>query len=124
VLPLGLPATSLPALIGDLAANNQTALGSVPGITPQIIGAGVGGLREAYNQGFRFVWVAAGCFMLLAAICMLNLNPHAETNALLFKIFGSSTDSSTTGAFFLVDPVKEFNMHIDHPAEKEEELFA
>ena len=73
MLPLGLPATSLPALIGDLAANNQTALGSVPGITPQIIGAGVGGLREAYTQGFRFVWVAAGCFMLLAAICTLNL---------------------------------------------------
>jgi hypothetical protein len=75
VLPLGLPATSLPALIGDLAANNQTALGSVPGITPQIIGAGVGGLREAYNLGFRFVWIAAGCFMVLAAICKLDPIP-------------------------------------------------
>jgi hypothetical protein len=73
VLPLGLPESSLPALIGDLAANNQTAIATVPGITPQIIGAGVGGLFEAYSLGFRFVWVAAGCFMVLAAVCKLNL---------------------------------------------------
>lgn len=69
VLPLGLPASSLPAFIGDLAANNQTDLATVPGVTGQIIGAGVGGLFEAYSIGFRFVWVAAGTFMLLAAIC-------------------------------------------------------
>lgn len=72
VLPLGLPASSLPAFIGDLAANNQTALTTVPGVTGQIIGAGVGGLFEAYSIGFRFVWVAAGTFMLLAAICKSN----------------------------------------------------
>jgi hypothetical protein len=56
-----------------LAANNQTALGSVPGITPEIIGAGVGGLFDAYSLGFRFVWVAAGCFTALAAICKSKL---------------------------------------------------
>lgn len=27
-------------------------------------------------------------------------------------------------AIFLVDPVKEFNMHIDAPAEKEEDLYS
>ncbi|CZR66918.1 related to potential drug facilitator PEP5 [Phialocephala subalpina] len=96
VLPLGLPASSLPAFIGDLAAQNQTALMTVPGVSLEIIGAGVGGLFEAYSLGFRFVWVAAACFMVVATIA----------------------------AFFLVDPVKEFNMHIDAPAEKEEDLFA
>jgi hypothetical protein len=75
VLPLGLPESSLPALIGDLAANNQTAIATVPGITPQSIGAGVGGLFDAYSLGFRFVWVAAGCFMALATICKLSLPP-------------------------------------------------
>ena len=30
---------------------------------------------------------------------------------------------SFAGSIFLVDPVKEFNMHIDAPAEKEEELY-
>jgi hypothetical protein len=28
------------------------------------------------------------------------------------------------GAVFLVDPIKEFNMQIDAPAEKEEDLFS
>lgn len=69
VLPLGLPPSSLPALISGLASNNQTALPVVPGVTPQIIGAGVGGLFEAYNIGFRFVWIAAGCFTVIATVC-------------------------------------------------------
>jgi len=96
VLPLGLPMTSLPQFIGDLASSNTTDLPNVPGVTPQIIGAGVGGLFEAFSLGFRYVWIAAGVFMFVAAIA----------------------------AFFLVDPVKEFNNHIDAPAEKEEELYA
>jgi hypothetical protein len=74
VLPLGLPASSLTAFIGDLAAQNTTALVTVPGVTPEIIGAGVGGLYEAYSLGFRFVWVAAACFTVLAAICKLHLS--------------------------------------------------
>ena len=68
-MPLGLPASSLTAFIGDLANQNTTALVTVPGVTPQIIGAGVGGLYEAYSLGFRFVWVAAGCFTVIAAVC-------------------------------------------------------
>lgn len=95
VLPLGLPMSSLPAFIGDLANQNTTGLMTVPGVSPQIIGAGVGGLYEAYSLGFRYVWVAAGCFTVIGAVC----------------------------AVFLVDPVKEFNNHIDAPAEKEEALY-
>ncbi|KAG4444107.1 hypothetical protein IFR05_000460 [Cadophora sp. M221] len=96
VLPLGLPASSLPAFIGALASSDTAALGDIPGVTPEIIGAGVGGLFEAFSIGFRYVWVAAGCFTVVAAI----------------------------SAIFLVDPVKEFNMHIDAPAEKEEDLYS
>lgn len=73
MLPLGLPESSLPAVIGDLAANNATALAMVEGVTPEIIGAGVGGLFEAYSLGFRFVWVAAGCFTVIAAVCKFSL---------------------------------------------------
>lgn len=36
----------------------------------------------------------------------------------------SANELSTAGSVFLVDPIKEFNMHIDAPAEKDEELFA
>ena len=69
VLPLGLPETSLTAFITDLAAENTTALATVPSVNLEIIGAGVGGLDLAYSIGFRYVWVAAGCFTVLAAIC-------------------------------------------------------
>jgi hypothetical protein len=69
VLPLGFDPQYLPQLIGGLASNNNTAVGLVPGVTPQIIGAGVGGLFEAYAIGFRFVWVSAGCFVVVAWIC-------------------------------------------------------
>ncbi|KFY39710.1 hypothetical protein V495_05775 [Pseudogymnoascus sp. VKM F-4514 (FW-929)] len=95
VLPLGLPMSSLPDFITALNNQNTAALGKIPGVTGQIIGAGLGGLREAYTQGFRFIWVAAGCFTVAAAVASI----------------------------FLIDPVKEFNNRIDHPVEKEEELF-
>jgi hypothetical protein len=137
VLPLGLPESSLPALIGDLAANNQTAIATVPGITPQIIGAGVGGLFKAYSLGFRFVWVAAGCFMVLAAICKFNFSSCTLLSfacrvarilkfcVVLWRLLVQEANRDLpAGAVFLVDPVKEFNMHIDAPAEKEEDLFS
>jgi len=69
VLPLGFNPQYLPELIGGLASNNVTAIGLVPGVTPAIIGAGVGGLLEAYATGFRFVWISAGCFVVVAWIC-------------------------------------------------------
>jgi len=82
VLPLGLPETSLPLLIGDLAANNLTGVATIPGITAEIIGAGVGGLFEAYSLGFRFVWVAAGCFTVIAAICKFRAFPSLSSQYL------------------------------------------
>jgi hypothetical protein len=69
VLPLGLPNSSLPAIIEGLKANNATALSKVPGATPEIIAAGLAGLRDAQVLAFRVVWVTAGCFTAAAAIC-------------------------------------------------------
>lgn len=128
VLPLGLPLSSLPALIGDLASNNQTALPSVPGITPQIIGAGVGGLFEAYSIGFRYVWICAGCLTVIGAVCKFSDSQNRSRNAVkphksLFVHESPRLTYRAAGSVFLVDPVKEFNSHIDAPAEKEEELF-
>jgi len=96
VLPLGLPASSLPQFIGGLASQNNTLVGLTPGVTPEIIEAGVGGLFEAYSQGFRYVWISAGVFMFVSAIA----------------------------AAFIIDSPKEFNFNIDAPAEKEEDLYS
>jgi hypothetical protein len=73
VLPLGLPASSLPEFIGDIIAQNSAGLATVPGVTPQIIDAGVRGSYEAYCIGFRFIWVAAACFTVPAVVCKFHL---------------------------------------------------
>ena len=67
-VPLGLPASSLGGLIGALAANNNTAVALVPGISPAIIGASVNALKDAYAVSFRWVWVAAACFSAVAVL--------------------------------------------------------
>ena len=67
-LPLGLPPASLPGFIGALAAGDVTAAEQVPGVTPQIVGAGVGALRDASSIAFRNVWIAASCFTAIAII--------------------------------------------------------
>ncbi|KAK1496159.1 PEP5 [Colletotrichum tamarilloi] len=96
VLPLGLPQTSLGQFIGLLVAHDNAALSQVEGVTLDIIQAGAGALLQTYSLGFRYVWIAAGSITAVAAI----------------------------GAFFLVELENEFNMHIDAPAEKEDDLYS
>lgn len=68
VLPLGLPKSSLSALIGDLTASITPTPETVPGVTPEIVEAAVGGLYSAYSVAFRFVWITAGVFAFCATI--------------------------------------------------------
>lgn len=92
----GLPPDSVGRFIGDLVNHNQTDLALIPGVTPQIIGAGVSALLDTFTQGFRNVWVTGLAFCALAGI----------------------------SSIFLFDPSKEFNNHIDAPVEKDEDLYA
>ncbi|KAM4057382.1 fungal trichothecene efflux pump (TRI12) domain-containing protein [Hirsutella rhossiliensis] len=96
VLPLGLSSDNLAPLIGALSARNQTALQSIPGVSPEIIQAASGALLDTYVLAFRHVWIAAACFVTVAAIA----------------------------AVFLFDPKSEFNMNVDAPVEKEMELYS
>jgi MFS family permease len=70
VLPLGLPPSSLGPFMAGLLANNATALSGVPGISESIIAAGGHAVLEAYSVGFRYVWIAAGCFSVVGLIGM------------------------------------------------------
>ncbi|KAH8664663.1 major facilitator superfamily domain-containing protein [Xylariales sp. PMI_506] len=90
VVPAGLSTDNLGDFITALSAQNQTALGLIPGVTPEIIEDGAAALLNTYVLAFRHVWIAAGCFVALAAIV----------------------------AAFLFDPKQEFTMHIDAPMEK------
>lgn len=95
VLPEGLPMESLPDFIGALNAHNETALAHVNGVTPEIIGLGANALLDTFAHAFRNVWIAGSAFVALAAVI----------------------------AAFLKDPEKEFNMRVDAPVEKEEDLY-
>ncbi|KAH6854698.1 major facilitator superfamily domain-containing protein [Chaetomium sp. MPI-CAGE-AT-0009] len=93
VVPKGLPVEELPRFVTALVGSNETALGRIPGATPEIIDRGTTALLDTYVVAFRHVWITAGCFVAVAAIA----------------------------AIFLVEEEKEFNMRIDNPIEKQEE---
>ena len=95
-LPLGLPSSSLPSLLTDLASAQTTAIPSIPGITPTILAAAMTAAKLAFTLAYRYVWVSAGCFSAVALV------------------------AST----FLFDSKKDFNLHIDAPAETEESLYS
>ncbi|PVH69717.1 MFS general substrate transporter [Cadophora sp. DSE1049] len=78
VLPLGFPATELGLLIGALNSGNTTAIATIPGITPQILGAASGGLKEGYIHAFRYTWVAAACFSVVGLVTCLFLTNHKD----------------------------------------------
>lgn len=59
VISLGLPPQSIGAFIDALTTNDQAALAQIPGVTPEIIAAGVHTLQEAYLNSFKGVWIAA-----------------------------------------------------------------
>ncbi|KAK3328580.1 major facilitator superfamily domain-containing protein [Cercophora scortea] len=95
-MPLGLPPSSLGPLIGALTSHDEAALFQIPGVTPQIVGAGVDALKNTFMSAFKNVWIAASAFVAAAAILAVFLQDHQE----------------------------EFNMHIDNPVEKDEELYS
>lgn len=73
VLPLGFSPQNLEAFIGALANNEQAVLAKIPGVTPQIIGAGVGALQRTYLQSFRNVWIAAAAISGVTVIGKSNI---------------------------------------------------
>jgi hypothetical protein len=58
----------VPDFITELVAQNTTALLTVPGVSPAIIGAGAGALLDTYASSFRNVWLTAIAFVSLAAV--------------------------------------------------------
>jgi hypothetical protein len=88
---MGLPPQSLAPFIGALAGQAPpSAIAAIPGVTPQIIGAGVGALHVAFQESFRWVYIAAA---VISAVCVIT-------------------------SCFLVNPKSDLNNHVDAPLEK------
>ncbi|KAK3955662.1 major facilitator superfamily domain-containing protein [Pseudoneurospora amorphoporcata] len=94
VVPKGISLDDVEMFVTALEARDQKTLGTIPGVTADIIQAGAIALQDTFVVAFRHVWIAGACFVALAALVSL----------------------------LLFDPKKEFNMHIDAPVEKEEDL--
>jgi hypothetical protein len=65
-IPLGLPSTSVGSLIVSLTSGDAGAAEKVPGATIAITKAGALAVQEAFVVAFRYVWIAAGAFTLVA----------------------------------------------------------
>jgi hypothetical protein len=92
VIPLGLPPTSIGALIEALTTQNSALLAKIPKITPKIIGAAANALLQAYSLGFRYCWIAAGCFCFVAVVGKsLHHRPLAESVLMPPQLACSST---------------------------------
>lgn len=114
---IGLPTSSVPEFITDLTAQNSTALLSVPGVSPEIIGAGARALLDTYAASFHNVWVTAVGFVALAAI-------GKSPPSLGLSGDNPNVHEKSAVSLLMFDPSKEFNNHIDAPVEKEEELYS
>lgn len=68
VIPMGLPPNMTGPFIGLLMKHDNVALAQLPGVTPPIIGAGVGAMLETFSKAFNHVWIAAACFVAVAAL--------------------------------------------------------
>ncbi|KAI7772414.1 hypothetical protein LZL87_007775 [Fusarium oxysporum] len=81
-LPLGLPASSLPALIQGLASQNKQAVAAVPGLTPEIAQAAVVGMKKAYLIAFRNAWIVSASFCAFLLIsCFFIKEQESEFDA-------------------------------------------
>lgn len=81
VLTAGLPPTSIGPFIGALTTYDFAALPLIPGVTPQVIGAGVAALKQAYADGIRIVYYIAAPVAFVAVLLvpfLMSLKDHMD----------------------------------------------
>jgi hypothetical protein len=73
VLPLGLPADSIPALMAALPLGSK-ALAAVPGVTTEIMVAAGGAMQQAYVHALRVTALSSLSFGIVAIIACVLCN--------------------------------------------------
>ena len=83
-LAAGLPASSLPALLGTLTGvPGSPPITEVPGANMSVIIAATTALKEAYVASFRYVWYAAIPFGIVAIACAASSKDVSDITTLL-----------------------------------------
>lgn len=75
----GLPAASLETFVGDFLAKDQSALGQITGVTPDVIAAASVALKQAFADSVRVVYIIAAPFGVVACILCLFLGDMKKT---------------------------------------------
>lgn len=86
----GLDSNSTPAFVEALAAGDPELAAEIPGVTETILANGLRALQQASADGYRYVFIVASAFALLA----------------------------TVSCWWLGDFKKVMNYHVDAPVEK------
>jgi hypothetical protein len=89
----GLPSADLPALFAAITAGTVTAMETVPGITPTVIGAVGDAVKVAYSQAFKTVYLTSIAFGGLSIIVALFITSVDDlmTDFVARKIRGVET---------------------------------
>jgi hypothetical protein len=71
-----------------LTSGSPAAIDTVPGITPEIIAAGVDALKGVYSSGFRLIYLVGLTFGLLACLgaCFVNSVDDKLTKEVAVKL--------------------------------------
>lgn len=73
-LAAGLPAQYLMPFIGGIAEKDPAAVSAIPGITPNIVEAGIAAANHAIADSFRIVYIIAAPFGVVACIICFFLD--------------------------------------------------
>lgn len=68
VVPLGLDPRNMGLFMEAFLSHDNESLRRIPNVTPGILSAAADVLLDTYESAFRNIWIAAGCFVLVAAI--------------------------------------------------------
>ncbi|KAF4338445.1 siderophore iron transporter [Fusarium beomiforme] len=79
VLKLGLPSSSIGAFITALGAGDMDAVAKIPGVTPEIISAGLKAFKQAFADSIRVMYIIAAPFGLAAIGLSFFLGSMRET---------------------------------------------
>ena len=84
VVAKGLPGSSVKGFIEALTAEDEIALSKVPGVTTEIIAAGIAALKQAFADSFRVVFMIAAPFGAVA--CLLCFLLGDQSGAMTYRV--------------------------------------
>ncbi len=74
----GLPAASVPALLGAMATGEGLNATNIPGLTVEVLGAAADASHWAYAHAYRLAWWSVFPFVVIALISVVCLKGVKE----------------------------------------------